>query len=173
MAKKKKAKKVAKKKAAERETPGGMVFVTNGSAFMNVPQALYDRAKKVVGMTDNMMVSFGTVAGLKNACARIHSKSNPYAQPKLEVVPPAPVYEDKRPNLFEYNSKLESKFISQNRAQFDEANLQQELRRINRKYGPQKPVKIVSTMTFKPENGVNEHRLSAKFLVTHYEIYMR
>lgn len=133
---------------------------------------LKKRARKI-GMSDAMIASYPDALALKRACDKISPKTNPDFRAQPGKVPEPVVY-DKMPDKFEIDSKLECKFISQNRAQFDEANLQAELRRINRKYGPQKPVRTVRTMSFKAVKGIDEKtKLSVKFFVTHYEIFMK
>ena len=134
--------------------------------------ALYDRARKI-GMSAEMIATYPDEDALKKACDGISPQTNPDARPKEGVIPPPKVY-DKMPDKFEFDSKLEAKFITQNRASFDENNLKAKLRRINRRYGAQKPVKIVKTVTFKPVKGIDEKtRLSCRFLVTHFEIFMK
>ena len=87
-------------------------------------------------------------------------KSNPVLRPEQIIAPDVPKIKEEVPDKFEIESKLENKFIVRSRLHFDEDNLQAELRRINRKYGTQSPVKIVKTMTFKPDK---ENKLVTKF----------
>lgn len=134
---------------------------------------LYYRARHKAGMSDEMMASYPDAESLKAACDAIHPQSNLDAFPKRGSAPKPVKYKDKMPNKFEIDSKIEAKFISRNRVQFDEANLQAELRRINRKYGAHKPVKIVKTTKFNQVNGKNADRVACKVLVTKYEIYFK
>jgi hypothetical protein len=69
------------------------------------------------------------------------------------------------PDKFEFESRMEYKPMMGNRPQFDEQNLQAELRRIRRRYGNVEPVKVVKTATFTPVKGINEDRLAARTLV--------
>lgn len=134
---------------------------------------LYARAKNKAGMSDEMMAAYPHAESLKAACDAIHPQSNPDAFPKRGSAPLPVKYEDNMPDKFEIDSMMEAKFISQNRVQFDENNLKAELRRINRKYGAHKPVKIVKTTTFNQVNGKNADRVACKVLVTHYEIFFK
>ena len=132
---------------------------------------LYNRAIYKVGMTNAMIATYPDAKSLKEVCDIIHPQSNPDAYPKRGSVPKPVIHTEKVPDKIEIDSNMEAKFISRNRAQFDEQNLQAELRRINRKYGSQNPVKIVKTTTFNQVNGKNADRVPCKVLVTHYEIY--
>lgn len=132
---------------------------------------LYKRAKKA-GVTKAQMDSFPDEEARKAFLDRVSPSTNPDARPKEGTPKPAPQFEP-MPEKFEFESKLEARFITQNRAQFDENTLQTKLREINRKYGPQKPVKIIKTMTFKPVKGVTKDKLSAKFLITHFVVFMK
>lgn len=160
--------------AAIKNHPDGGVAIyrTDGKEIL-IPQTLYVRAKEKVGMTNEMMATYPDIESLKKACDRIHPKSNPDAYPKQGEAPKSVKYEDNMPDKFEVDSMMEAKFISQNRAQFDEANLQDELRRINRKYGAHNPVKIVKTTTFNQIRGMNKDRIACKVLVTKFEIYFK
>ncbi len=133
---------------------------------------LYERAKKV-GVTKEQMDSFPNDKARKAYLDRVSPKTNPDARPKEALsAKPAPQFEP-MPKKFEFDSKLEAQFITQNRAQFDENTLQTKLREINRKYGPGSPIKIIKTMTFKPVKGVTKDKFSAKFLITHFEVFMK
>ncbi len=132
---------------------------------------LIKRAKKI-GMTEEMIATYPDATALKNACDAMSPQSNPDARPSTgkatgKVVLP------QMPDKFEIDSKLEARFVTQNRARFDENNLQLELRRINRRFGPSKPVKIVKIITFEKIKGVSKDKISVQFFVTHYEIFMK
>lgn len=132
---------------------------------------LYKRAKKA-GVTKEQMDSFPDDEARKAYLDRVSPQTNPDARPKEGTPKPAQQFEP-MPDKFEFDSKLEAQFIMTNRIQFDENNMQAKLREINRKYGPGKPVKIVKTMTFKPVKGVTKDKLSAKFLITHFVVFMK
>ena len=124
---------------------------------------LLDRAKKV-GLTQEQIETYPTAADLLDALNAMSPKTNP----DIKVQPATDkekVIESDVPDKFEFVSKLERKFISKNRAQHDEQNLQAELRRINRIYGAQKPVKIVATTEFEADKDNN--------LCTAYVIYLK
>jgi hypothetical protein len=86
-----------------------------------------------------------------------------------KYIKPAPVgkakvgLSDDMPDKFAIESKMPLGTISRNREQFDEANLQTQLRFINRKYGHHQPVKVIKTVLYKPVNGM---------LITLFEIFM-
>jgi len=92
----------------------------------------------------------------------IHPKSNVDARIK-EGVPPEPMkFEDNMPDSFTLESVLEAKFVKTNRDNYDRGNLQAFLRRINRRYGPAEPVRIVTDRSFK---------VAKRELVTKFTIY--
>lgn len=161
-----------KTKAAAVELHGVPLKRSDGTEI-SIPTELYNRASKKAGMSDEMIATYPDAESLKRACDKISPRTNPDARPGEGVVPPPVKYEDNRPDVFEFDSKMEAKFISQNRAQFDENELQLKLREINRRYGPQKLVKIIKTTTFKPVKGITKDKLSAMFLVTHYEVHFK
>ena len=142
------------------------------NTLYTVTKSILERATKKVGLTVDRLKGFTSRQALVDALNKIHPASNPDAKSKAGK---APAYSQHKPmeDKFEIESKMEAKFISQNRAQFDEGKLQEELRRINRVHGPGKPVKIVKTSTFKPVNGVNKKKHAVKYLVTKYTIYMK
>jgi len=148
-----------------------MAFYVDGTVMREIPLSLFERARKKVGMTNEVIATYPDAKSLKEVCDKIHPKSNPDAYPKRGSAPKPVIYTEKVPDKIEIDSNMEAKFISRNRAQFDEQNLQAELRRINRKYGSQNPVKIVKTTTFNQVRGRNADRVACKVLVTHYEIY--
>lgn len=148
------------------------IYRTDGKKIL-ILQTLYKRAKEKAGMSDEMMATYPDIKSLKSACDRIHPASNPDAYPQEGEAPKPVEYEDNMPDKFDFDSAMEAKFVSQNRAQFDETNLQAELRRLNRKYGAHEPVKIVATKTFKQVKGMNKDRVACKVLITHFEIYMK
>ncbi len=139
---------------------------------LNIPQALYDRARKQIGMSVEKIASYPDAKSLKAYCDKVSPRTNMDARPKRgKVSVPerkiAPIVPDK----FEFDSKMEvSKF--QNRTQFDNANLQAELRRINRVHEAQ-PVRIITDSGMKPVQGKNKFGQSARLLVTHYTIIMK
>ncbi len=127
-------------------------------------QDLYKRASKVIGMPDDMIASYPNDELLKKACDGMHSKSNPDARIKEGVVPIGVKFEENMPDEFALESVIDAKFVQINRMQFDEANLQSFLRNINRRYGAQKPVRIVKDISF----------VAKKYeLVTTFTIYFK
>lgn len=136
--------------------------------------ALIKRAKKI-GLNKDQIASYPDAESLKKALDGMSPQTNPDARVKPSTPPKPVVHAEKMPKekKFEIDSKFEQKFISQSRVQFDEANLQAEFRRINRKYGVQVPVKIIKTTTFKPVSGLNENKITVKFLITHYVIFFK
>lgn len=166
MARKRAKKKVAKKKVKK--------IAKKKTAKSSLDPDLVKRAKKI-GLTDNQIASYPDAESLKKALDGMSPQTNPDARVKPGKPPKPVVHTEKMPKekKFEIDSKFEQKFISQSRAQFDENTLQAELRRINRKYGAQEPVKIVKTTTFKPVSGLNENKITVKFLITHFEVYFK
>ena len=145
----------------------------NGRA-LEVPLDLFERATKKVGLDDSQIVAFPNVAALKKFCDKAHPASNPDALPKAAVIPPPePKAVDERPNKIEFDSKLEAQFVTMNRASFDNNTLQAEMRKVNRKYGVQKPVRITTDQAQKPVDGKNERGISVKHLITHYVVYYK
>ena len=156
--KKKASKKVSKKKASKKVI-----------AQPDIPKALLKRAKKL-GMAKEVIATYTDPVKLKLFMDGISQKTNPDAQAKRGVIPAPVKHEDKMPDKVEFDSKIEIKFTMQNRAQFDENRLQEELRAINRQYGSQKPKKIIKTTMFEPVKGLTKFKLACKHYVTHYEI---
>jgi len=138
----------------------------------NKATPLYERARKI-GMSDAMIATYTDEVALKKACDGISPRSNPDAEPKQVNIPEPVVIKEEMPDKFEFESRLEYKSMMRNRDQFDRNNLQLELRKINRKWGEQKPVKIVKTTTFKPVKGINEDKIASKFLITRFEIFLK
>jgi len=151
MAKRKKTKKVTKKKVL-------------------VDPKVIARAKKI-GMRDDRIALFQNTESLVEYLNGISPQSDPDAKVKAGVLPPAKKYDKGMPNKFEIESKLETSQLSRNRAQFDESNLQAELRRINRKYGAHKLDKVVRTVMYKAVHVKNKLKQTVKVLVTKFEIY--
>ncbi len=153
------------------EVPEEIEVKDGETVLFKITKAILDRTKKI-GVAFDSLKAHASRDALVEYLNKIHPVSNPAAKPKVAKVP---AYSQHKPmeDKFEIESKMEAKFISQNRAQFDEGKLQEELRRINRVHGPGQPVKIVKTSTFKPVNGVNKKKLAVKYLVTTYEIFMK
>ncbi len=176
---KKKAKKVAKKaakkvvakkkavkkakKVAEKESP----MVTVGTVMLL--KSLYKRARKI-GMTDNQIKAQSDAAAVKAFCDQLHPASNPGAKPKPGVVPPPVEYDDNIPDKIDFVSTFEVTFSSSARIQTDESNLQNELMRINRKYGTHDPIRILMDRDMHIVDGKNKAEQNAKVLITKYVI---
>ena len=125
---------------------------------------LYKRASKKIGMTDAMIASYPDADALLKACNGMHSKSNPDARTKEGVPPVGVKFEEDRPDVMTLESILKAAFVQQNRGMFDETNLQAFLRNVNRRYGAQKPLRIVKDMSLVAK----KHEL-----VTQYMIYFK
>ena len=135
---------------------------------------LYKRARKKIGLDDSQIVAFPNVAALKKFCDKAHPASNPDARPKAAVIPPPePKPVDGPPDKIEFDSKLEAQFVTRNRASFDNNTLQAEMRKVNRKYGTQKPVRITTDQAQEPVDGKDERSISVKYLITHYVVYYK
>jgi hypothetical protein len=138
-----------------------------------LPIDLYNRARKI-GLADDQLKGYPDEVAVKAACDRMSPGSNPDGKVKAVVLPKVePTVGEGMPDKFEFESKMETEFVMGSRSQFDENNLRAELRRINRKYGPQKPVRIDSSRSFKAVKGKNAEHRNCKFLVTTYEIFMK
>lgn len=125
--------------------------------------ALIKRAKKV-GLNKQQIANFTDSVKLKNYLDGISPQTNPDAKTKPGMPPKPVIHPEPMPAKFEFETKMESKFISQSRTQFDENSLQAKLRENNRKYGPGLPVKVVKTVINKPVKGM---------LTTKFEVFMR
>ncbi len=123
---------------------------------------LYERCSKVIGMSDEMIKSYPDVESLKRSANGMHSKSDPDARVKEGVRPEPPKFPEMLKDVFTLESVLEAKFIKTNREHYDRGNLQQFLLLINRRYGTQKPIRIVEDKSLVPKK---------RELVTHYTIY--
>lgn len=128
-------------------------------------EALYDRCRKVIGLTDVQISAHPDAESLKQYANGIHPKSNPDARVKEGVRPEPPKFAENMPDKFELESVLEAKFIKSNRDHFDRSNLQGLLRRINRKYGNHDPVRIVTDQSCK----VVKRELITKFTIIYKE----
>ena len=133
------------------------------TAKSSLDPALIKRAKKI-GLTKEQIATFTDSAALKAYLDGISPQTNPDAKRKPGTPPKPIIHPDPMPEKFEFESRMEAKFISQSRTQFDENALQAKLREINRKYGPGKPVKVVKTVFNKPKSGM---------LTTKFEIFMK
>lgn len=132
--------------------------------LLNIPSALYTRCRKEIGMSDAQIASYSSADALLQAANGMHPKSNIDARVS-EGKPPEPVkFEENMPDTYVLESVLEAKFIKTNRDHFDRGNLQACLRRINRRYGPQEPVRIVQDRSFV---------VVKRELVTKYTIYFK
>ncbi len=141
---------------------------------LTIPEPLYERATKKVGLDHSQIVAYPDVESLKRFCDKVHPASNPDAMPKAAVIPSA----DDRvpeppPDMIEFDSKLEAQFVTMNRASFDNNTLQAEMRKVNRKYGTQKPVRITTDQACKAVDGTDGRGISVKYLVTHFIVYYR
>lgn len=150
----------------------GNVPVVFGNRSISVPKALRERARKKVGLDDSRIVAFPTAAALKKFCDKSHPASNPDAMPKVAEIPP-PTAKEEPPDKIEFDSKLEAQFVTRNRASFDNNTLQAEMRKVNRKYGTQKPVRITADQACKPVTGKDERGITVKYLITHYVVYYK
>ncbi len=125
---------------------------------------LYNRCRKEIGMSDAMVASYSSAEALLQAANGMHPKSNVDARIS-EGKPPEPAkFEENMPDSFMLESVLEAKFIKTNRDHYDRGNLQAFLRRINRRYGPQEPVRIIEDKSFK---------VVQRELVTKYTMYFK
>ena len=131
-------------------------------SILETPVALYNRCRKEIGMSDEMIASHPNAESLLQYANGIHPKSNPDARIKEGLRPEPMKFEDNMPDSFTLESILEAKFVKTNRDHFDRANLQAFLRRINRRYGPHQPVRIVTDRSFK---------VAKRELVTKFTIY--
>ena len=125
---------------------------------------LYDRARKKIGLRDDQIASYANAEALKQYCDGIHPQSNPDARIKEGAPVVHPKFADNMPDSFTLDSVQEANFVTSNREQFDQANLQSFLRNINRKYGTQKPVRIVQDTSFV---------VVKRELVTTFKIYFK
>lgn len=176
VAKKKAKRKVAKKKttkkvATPRDETRTRHIEANGRTI-EVPPDLYERATKKIGLDDSRIAGFPNARALKKFCDKTHPASNPDAMPKAADIPP-PAAKLEPPDKIEFDSKLEAQFVTANRASFDNNTLQAEMRKVNRKYGTQKPVRITADQACKPVNDKNERGISVKYLITHYVVYYK
>jgi len=163
------AKKKTKKKeigAPGHEVPTGpaVSVVRETELIAKFGKDLYDRCRKVIGMSDAMIASYTDADALKQAANGMHPKSNVDARVKQGARPEPMKFEENMPDSFTLESILEAKFIKTNRDYYDRGNLQAFLRRINRRYGPFKPVRIVQDRSFK---------VVKRELVTKYTIYYK
>lgn len=159
------AAKVGVPSTGEPEVGGGasdedMVTVNN----LMIPRALYKRASKKIGLTDVQISSYPDAESLKQALDGMHPQSNPDARISQGKPPKIRNFEDNMPDSFELESVIEAKFIKANRDNYDRGNLESFLCRVNRKYGVQKPVRIVQDRSFK---------VVKRELVTSYVIYYK
>lgn len=137
------------------------------------PPELLERAKKKVGLTDVQIATYRTPELLKKFLDGVSPKTNPDARPKISKPAKPKQFDENRPDKFEFESRMEAKFLTMNRPQFDEATLQQELRKINRRYGAQKPVRILKDVNCKPVKGKNKDKQTANMLVTKFTVFMK
>ncbi len=167
---------MAKKKTKKRRANMPATEATPKEAMLHHVKTqepdLYKRATKTVGLDDSRIVAFPNAAALKKFCDKTHPASNPDAMPKVGAVPTAKTVLDP-PDKIEFDSKLEAQFITRNRASFDENTLQAETRKVNRKYGTQKPVRITTDQACLPVDGRDERGISVKYLITHYVVYYK
>ena len=149
----------------------GMRHYRDGKVTLQISRELYDRARKQVGLSDELIARYTDGTKFKQYLNGISPKTNPDLRVKAVKIPKPVQLEDNMPDKFEFESKLEVKFLGQNRAQFDEQKLQEKLRAINRKYGAQKPVRIIKDMDCIPVDGFNKLKQNAKLLITKIVIY--
>ena len=171
MAKKKTKKRRARAPAIGTVPDTGPSTTLHG-VLMSAPHALYERAKNKVGLDNSRIVAFPTAAALKKFCDKTHPASNPDARPKVGVIPPPKVVVEP-PDKIEFDSKLEAQFITTNRASFDNNTLQAQMRKVNRKYGTQNPVRIMTDQACYVVDGKDERGISVKYLVTHFIVYYK
>lgn len=173
MAKKKNNKKVAKRfptydddraKDTGNEDENFIQIKRADDSTVLIPKDLYNRCRKEIGMTDVQISVYPDAESLLQYANSIHPKSNTDARIKEGVRPEPMKFEDNMPDSFTLESVLEAKFIKTNRDHFDRGNLQSFLSRINRRYGPFEPVRIVQDRSFK---------VVKRELVTTYVIYYR
>lgn len=133
------------------------------TAKSSLNPVLIKRAKKI-GLTKAQIATFSDSVAFKTYLDGISPQTNPDAKTKPGMSPKPIIHTEPMPAKFDFESKMEAKFISQNRTQFDENALQAKFREINRKYGPGGPIKVVKTVFYKPVKGM---------LTTKFEIFMR
>ncbi len=150
----------------------GVLLRRTDGTELSVPHALYERATKKVGLDNSRIVAFPTAAALKKFCDKTHPASNPDALPQAAPIPEAKTVLEP-PDKIEFDSKLEAQFITMNRASFDNNTLQAEMRKVNRKYGTQKSVRIMTDQACKAVDGKDKRGISVKYLITHYVVYYK
>lgn len=133
-------------------------------ADKGISQSLYTRCRKEIGMSDAQIASYSSEDALLQAANGMHPKSNVDARIKEGTPPKNIIFEENMPDSFTLESVLEAKFISTNRDHFDRGNLQAFLRRINRRYGPFEPVRIIQDRSFK---------VVKRELITKYTIFFK
>ncbi len=133
-------------------------------ADKGISAALYDRCRKEIGMSDAQIASYSSTEALLQAANGMHPKSNVDARVSEGKPPKNVVFEENMPDSFTLESVLEAKFVKTNRDHYDRGNLQAFLRRVNRRYGPQEPVRIVQDRSFK---------VVKRELVTKFTIYFK
>lgn len=159
---------MAKKRSSKKK-----IIISNSERVgFSISDAVYNRARKTIGMINEQIAAYSNEASLVAALNRMHSKSNPEAKVKSVEVPVVARVEDKLPDELKFESKLEAMSMC-NRVQFDENNLQLELRKINRKYGSHKPVRIVADKLNKPVNSTDKKNRMAKYLITTFTVYYK
>ena len=129
-----------------------------------VSDALYDRCRNKIGLTDVQIAAHPDAESLLQYANGVHPASNVDARIKEGVRSEPMKFEENMPDSFTLESVLEAKFVKTNREHFDRGNLQAFLRRINRRYGPFEPVRIVTDKSFK---------VVKRELITKYVIYYK
>lgn len=133
---------------------------------------LLKRAKGIIPPT--RIELYADEESLKAACDRLSPQTNPDHKVQAAPEPEVPTQPSNEvPDEIEFESKLQCSFFMQNRAMFDENNLQSELRRINRKYGHQQPIEIKMSRRFEQVKGKDKQRRDCKVFVTNYIIVMK
>ena len=161
------------KKITPDKVPPKMVECKGASgSAISVAETVYNRARKVVGLTDDQIANYPDEGSLVKALNAMHPKSNPDAKVKAVKTPEQPRVEDKMPDKIVFESKMEARAMA-NRIHFDEQNLQLELRKINRQFDTHDPVRIVMDKSFKPVNGKDKKGRSEKQLITKFTVYYK
>lgn len=145
---------------------------TAKTLFQTVGKEIKKRCKKI-GFVKEQVNTFADEAALVAHLNGISPNTNPDSKVQAGVKPEPAKCSDGAPEKIEFDSKMEARFMHQDRRHFDNGKLQAKLRLINRIHGTQKPVRIVTDVGCNPVQDKNDKGQTAKMLITKFTVYYK
>ena len=143
--------------------PQDVVHIPNKAGGIDIPKALYERATKIIGWTDEQIATFSDAASLEMACQRIKPQASAIAATKRKP-PPHSDYLPKGESVsIDFTSEISiARAVHVQRTSYDEMQMNDFLRRERIDLRSVQMVTLVRD--YKPVNGIMTTEMCIDYL---------